>query len=114
MQQKKNEIMLFAAMWVNLGFIMLSEVSETEEQYHHVTYGQNIKYDTNEPIYKIEPQLQRQKTNLRLPEWKVGETNQKFGVSRYYYIYKIDKQQILLDSTGNYIQNPVRNHNGRK
>ena len=39
MQQKKNEIMLFAAMWVNLGFIMLSEVSETEEQYHHVTYG---------------------------------------------------------------------------
>ena len=38
-KKKKNEIMLFAAMWVNLGFIMLSEVSETEEQYHDVTYG---------------------------------------------------------------------------
>ena len=38
-KKKKNEIMLFAAMWVNLGFIMLSEVSETEEQYHDVTCG---------------------------------------------------------------------------
>ena len=35
------------------------------------------------------------------------------GVSRYNYVYKIDNK-ILLDRTGNYIQNPVRNHNGKK
>ena len=85
--------MPFAAPWVNLGIIMLSDVSQTEEKYHGITYGQNINYDTNEPIYKTEPQLQRQKTNVWLPKGKVGETNQEFGVSRYNHVYKIDKQQ---------------------
>ena len=29
-------------------------------------------------------------------------------------VYKLDKQQVLLVSTGNYTQYPVINHNGNK
>ena len=38
----------------------------------------NLKYDTNELIYKIETDLQTQKTNLCLPKWKGG--GYKLGV----------------------------------
>ena len=31
-----------------------------------------------------------------------------------YYIYRMDKHKVLLHSTGNYIQYPVRNHNGKE
>ena len=34
---KKNEIMLFAATWMDLEIIILSEVSQTEKDKYHVT-----------------------------------------------------------------------------
>ena len=42
--------------------------------------------------------------------------DREFGISRckLYFIYKMDKQQVLLYSTGNYIQYPVINHNGKE
>ena len=33
---KKNEVMAFAAMWMDLEMIILSEVSQTEKGKHHV------------------------------------------------------------------------------
>ena len=54
---KKNEIMPFAATWKDLEMILLSEVSQTEEDKYHIislTYMWNLKYDTNELIYKTE------------------------------------------------------------
>ena len=53
---KKNEIMLFAATWMELGIIILSEVSHTEiDKYHMILLICGIlKTDTNELIYKTE------------------------------------------------------------
>ena len=51
---KKNEIMPFAATWMDLEMIILSEVSQKEnDKYHDITYMWNLKYDPNEHIYKI-------------------------------------------------------------
>ena len=45
--------MPFAATWMDLEIIILSEVSHTERQIpYNVTYVSNLRYDTNELIYK--------------------------------------------------------------
>ena len=37
--KKRNEIMPFAATWIDLGIFILSEVSQTEkDKYHDTTY----------------------------------------------------------------------------
>ena len=54
----------------------------------------NLKNNTNEAIYKIETDLQTQKTILGLPKGKGGGRD-KSGVwdqQIYTTIYKIDKQ----------------------
>ena len=45
----------------------LSEVSQKEQQIPYITYMQNLKYGTNEPIYRTETESQTQRTNLWLP-----------------------------------------------
>ena len=57
---KKNEIMPFAATWMNLEIVIFSEVSHTEkEKYHMISHMQNLKRnDTNELICKTETDLQ--------------------------------------------------------
>ena len=71
---KKNEIMPFAATWMDLEMIILSEVSQTEkDKYHIISLICGIlKNDTNELIYKTETDPQTSKTNLWLPEGKGG------------------------------------------
>ena len=54
---KKNEIMPFVATWLQLEIIILSEVSQKERERqipYDITYMWNLKYGTNEPIYKTE------------------------------------------------------------
>ena len=54
---KKNEIMSFTATWLQIEIITLSEVSQKERQIpYDSTYLWNLKYNTNEPIYKIDSQ----------------------------------------------------------
>ena len=57
---KKNEIMPFAATWMDLEIITVSEVSQKEKDKYHmiITYMWNLKYDTNELIYKTETNSQ--------------------------------------------------------
>ena len=51
--------MSFAATCMQLEIIILSEVSQKEkDKYHDITYMWNLKYDKNEPIYKIETDSQ--------------------------------------------------------
>ena len=76
--------MPFAATWMDLEIIILSEVRE--RQIHNITNMWNLeKNDTKEFIYKIETDSQTQKTNLQLPKRKGGRGQTT--------IYKIDNQQ---------------------
>ena len=65
---KKNEIMPFAATWIDLEVIILSEVSWTEKRQisYDITYMQTQKNDTNEQICKTETDSQTQRMNLQL------------------------------------------------
>ena len=50
---KKNEVMPFAATWMDLEIIILSEVNQRQISYG-IAYGWNLNYDTNELIYQTE------------------------------------------------------------
>ena len=55
---KKYEIMSFAATWMSLEIIILSEIRERQISYN-ITYMWNLKKnDTNELIYKKETDSQ--------------------------------------------------------
>ena len=62
--------MPFVATWIQLQIIILSEVkSERESQISYdITYMWNLKYETNELIYKTD--LQTQRIDLWLPRGK--------------------------------------------
>ena len=56
---KKGEIMPFAATWMDLEIVMLSEISQTENKKYRydIPYIQNLKRnDTNELLYKTDSQ----------------------------------------------------------
>ena len=46
--------MPFAAKWMQLEVIILSEISQKDRQLPYITYTWNLKYDTNEHIYEAE------------------------------------------------------------
>ena len=48
-------------------------------------YMWNLKYDTNELIYKTETDLQTWKTNLWLPKEKGGGKIKSFGLTYTHY-----------------------------
>ena len=56
---KKNEIMPFAATWMDLEIIILSEVIQEEKEIpYDIAYMSTQKYDTDQPIYKTETDSQ--------------------------------------------------------
>ena len=66
--------MPFAATWMDLEIVTLSEVSQTEkDKYMTLLICGIFKKGTNELIYKTEIEPQMQKTNLWLPGGKGGE-----------------------------------------
>ena len=62
---KKNEVVLFATIQMDLEIIILSEISwKGKDKYHMISHMWNLKYDTSEHIYKTETDSQMQKTSL--------------------------------------------------
>ena len=71
----------------------------------------------SEPLYKTETDSQTQRTDLWLPrgEWDEGGKDWEFGISRCKLSYREwINNKVLLYNTGNYIQYPVINHNGKE
>ena len=83
---KKNEIMPFAATWMDLEIVTLNEVSQTQKGYH-IAYMWNKKGGTNETIYKTEVKPQMWKTNLCLPGNREGVINWEPGTDIYILLY---------------------------
>ena len=76
----------------------------------------NLKYDTNELIYKTETDSQTE-NNLQLPKGKGGRggINQEFGINKYMLLYlKSINNKDLLSNTGDYIQYLVITYNGKE
>ena len=83
---EKNEIIPFAATWMDLENIKLSEISQRKTKIYDITYMWNLKNNTSECIYKTETNSQTKKTNLWLPKgrgrgegqiWTTGLTDTK-------------------------------------
>ena len=52
---QKNEIMPFTTEWMDLGIIILTELSQKEkDKCQKISRMWNLKYDTNEVIYETE------------------------------------------------------------
>ena len=74
---EKNEVMAFVATWRDLEII-----SEVGQLPYDIPFRWNLKYDTNELIYKTDSQTQI--ADLRLPRGKEGGGGMdwEFGSSR--------------------------------
>ena len=78
---------------------------------------QNLKFDTNKLIYETETDSQTQRTDLQLTRERGSrrEMDWEFGISRCKQLYiEWINNKFLLYRTGNYIQYPVINYNGKE
>ena len=96
---KKNEIMPFAATWMDLETVILSEVSQTEkEKYHDIPYVWNLKgNDTNELTKREDSDLENELTVARGCGGGQGEGIARgFGISIYTLLLKCITTKDLL------------------
>ena len=103
---KKNELMPFAATWMQLE-IILSEVSQTEiDKYYNITYMLNLKYNRNEHIYETETHRPRKQTCSCQGERSTGwGMDLEIGTNRYKLLH------TEWINNENYIQYPIISHN---
>ena len=104
---------------MQLEMIILSvSKSERERQIpYDITYMWNLKYDTNELIYKTETDSETQRTDSWLPRGrgKGRGMDWEFGVGRCKLLHlEWINNKVLLYSTGNYVQSPEINHNEKE
>ena len=89
--------------------------SKSERQIpYDITYMYNLKYDANELIYKTETDSQTS-GRLVVARERVGRDGLGVGSSRCKVLYiEWINNKVLLYRTGNYIQYPMINHNGKE
>ena len=111
---KKNEIMSLAATWMDLEIIILSEVSQKNTIWYHLHVESKIWPKWTYPWNR---NIQTQRTDLWLPRGREGGRvmDWEFEVSRCKLLHlEWINNKVLLYSTGNYIQSPGINHNGKE
>ena len=112
---KKNKIMPFTATWVQLEMIILSEARKrkTNTIWYHLYVESKIWHKWTylwNRLTDIENRLVVAKR-----EGVGGGKDWELGISRCKLLYKEwINNKVLLYSTGNYIQYPVINHNGKE
>ena len=83
---------------------------------YNITYMWNLKYNTNELMYETKTHRHREQTCGCQGGGRVeGGVEWKFRVSRCKLLYtEWINNEVLLYNTGNYIQYPVINYNGKE
>ena len=97
--------------------IILSEFTKRKTIPYHITYIRNLKYGTNEPIYKTETDSQAERSDFWLPRLGGGRVRMMYwelGVGRCKLLHLKWINKILLFSRKNYIQSPDTNYNGKE
>ena len=117
LSHNKNEIMLFAAIWMDLEIIILNEVSQTKTNiiwnrlYVESKIWQKWTYLPNRNrLIDIENRLvvAKGEGGGRGMDWEF-----EVGRCKLLHLEWINNK-VLIYSTGNYIQYPVINHNGKE
>ena len=111
----RNKMTPFAATWMKLEIIMVSEVSRKEKdkyQCYHL-YVEFKIWDKWTYLWSRNRLTDIEDRLVNAKGWW-GEVGWEFGVSRCKLLHTEQINKVLLHSTGNYIQYPVINHNGNE
>ena len=110
LKHKNNEIMLFAATWVDLEIITLSEVSQkkTNTIWYHLYVKSKVWYKWT---YLPNGNRLTDIEGFWLPKSRGGGKGWEFGISRCKQLYRMINNKVLPDSTVSYITYPMINHN---
>ena len=108
----KSEIMPFAATWMDqqpTDYHTRWSKSEKGISLYDSTDLWNLKYNTDELVYKTGTDSQTQRIDL----WLQERAGLGAEASRRKALHIAWTNKVLLQSTGSYIQYPVINHNGK-
>ena len=105
---KKNEMMQFAATWMDLEIIILSKVSQKEkDKYHMISLTCGIKNMMQmNLVYETETGSETWRADMWLPRGSGDgiRMHWEFGINRCKLLYiESINNRVLLYSTGNYI-----------
>lgn len=110
-----NEVVWFAATWVQLEIITLSEVRQTPTP-HDIAYLWNLNCDSKEPVWNAERRTDPEDRLAAAQGRGVGR-RMEWG-SRGQRVCAVtcrrENQPRPMDGTENYIQYPVMNHSGKE
>ena len=93
--------------------IVLSEVRQKEKDKYHMTYHLYVGSQARHQWTHLWDS-HRHRADSQLPRGG-GRKNRECGVSRCKLLYAgWINNEVVLYNTGNYIQSPVKNHNGKE